>query len=291
MKKILLKTIGTGLNLMAHISPRKTAHVGFELFCRPFRTPITKKQNEFFDSAAKSSFELAGNRIQTYRWGTGEKNVLLLHGWQSHTYRWRIYIEALSKNYTVHALDAPGHGLSTGHLLNVPLYSQVIEEHIKQIGNIDAIITHSLGGFATFYTLYRNPMLNVKKIVALASPGEAQEFFDFYTRSLKLSTKSVKLISSHFEALFKHQPSYFSAPVFASTLTVPGLIIHDADDKETPFYHAERIHQAWKNSKLLKTQGLGHNLKSHDIVKEVIQFVSEPIWDNNINQIPVPYHS
>jgi pimeloyl-ACP methyl ester carboxylesterase len=291
MKKVLLKTIGTGLNLMAHVSPRKTGQVGFELFCRPFRTPITEKQNEFFNSATKSSFELAGNRIQTYRWGTGEKKVLLLHGWQSHTYRWKIYIEALSKNYTVHGLDAPGHGLSTGHLLNVPLYSQVIEEYVKQIGELDAIITHSLGGFAAFYTFYRNPLLGAKKMVALASPGEAQEFFDFYTQSLKLSAKSIKLISNRFEELFQQLPSYFSAPIFASTLTIPGLIIHDADDKETPFYHAERIHQSWKNSKLIKTQGLGHNLKSTDIVKEVIQFVNDPIRDYNPNQIQVTHHN
>ena len=83
-------------------------------------------------------------------------------------------------------MDAPGHGLSGGNQLSVPLYSEVIEAQMKRIGKIDAMITHSLGGFSTFYTFYRNPQLTVNKIIALASPGEAAEFFDFYTQNLAI---------------------------------------------------------------------------------------------------------
>jgi pimeloyl-ACP methyl ester carboxylesterase len=201
----------------------------------------------------------------------------MLHGWQSHTYRWKVYIEALSKDHTVYTLDAPGHGLSGGKLLNVPLYSEVIEEQLKRVGDIDTIITHSLGGFSTFYTFYRNPALSVNKIIALASPGEAKEFFDFYTRTLRLSEKTTQLIIDRFEETFQKTPEFFSAPTFASSLTIPGLIIHDEHDDETPFYHAERIHRAWKNSKLIKTKGFGHNLKSTEVIKEVIQFVNDPL--------------
>ncbi|WP_276369399.1 alpha/beta hydrolase [Chryseolinea sp. H1M3-3] len=277
MKNIITKSIGAGLNTLAHIAPAKTAQLGFELFCRPIRVPINEKQQAFFNSATKESFTYNGNHIQTYRWGTGEKVIMLLHGWQSHSYRWKIYIEALSKDHTVYTLDAPGHGLSGGKMLNVPLYSEVIREQIKRIGSVDTIITHSLGGFATFYAFYRNPELSVNKIVALASPGEAQEFFDYFTSALRLSKKSTQLIVEYFEKTFKVSPAFFSAPVFASTLKVPGLIIHDEHDNETPFHHAERIHRAWKNSKLIKTKGFGHNLKSTDVVKEVVHFVNDPL--------------
>jgi pimeloyl-ACP methyl ester carboxylesterase len=277
MKNVITKSIGIGLNTLAYVAPRKAATLGFELFCRPFRTAIKKKQKAFFNTAELQTFDFNGTAIQTYRWGKSDKKILLLHGWQSHTYRWKLYIEALSKDYTVYALDAPGHGLSSGSQLNVPLYSSVIEEQIKRIGSIDTIVTHSLGGFATFYAFHRNPNLPVNKIVALASPGEAQEFFNFYVKMLKLSSRCERLIVNKFEELFQQKPEYFSAPAFAAGLTVPGLIIHDEHDDETSFHHAERIHRAWKNSRLIKTRGFGHNLRSIEVVKEVVQFVNEPL--------------
>lgn len=280
MKTLITRGIGAGLNTLAYVAPEKAAQIGFELFCRPMRVSIREKQKAFFDTAVQETFKYQGIDIQTYRWGSGNKNVLLLHGWQSHSYRWKTYIEALRHEYTVFTIDAPGHGLSGGKFLSVPLYSEVIEEQIKRIGNVDTIITHSLGGFSTLYTFYRNPELVANKIVALASPGEAQEFFDFYAKSLRLTDKSTKLITRRFQQVFQRTPEFFSAPGFAESLTIPGLIIHDEDDNETPFYHAERIHHAWKNSKLIKTKGLGHNLKSTEIVKEVVRFVKDPLAEH-----------
>jgi len=280
MKALIPRTIGAGLNALAYVSPSNAARIGFELFCRPFRLPIEKKQQSFFNTAVQEVFHFKGVDIQTYRWGNGAKKILLLHGWQSHTYRWKIYVEALSKDFTVYTLDAPGHGRSGGKFLSVPLYSEVIEEQMKRMGNVDTIITHSLGGFSTFYTFYRNPELRTNKIIALASPGEAQEFFDFYAKMLRLSRKSTQLIVDRFIEVFNKTPEFFSAPTFAASLTIPGLIIHDEDDNETPFYHAERIHSAWKKSKLIKTKGFGHNLKSNEVVKEVIQFVNDPASDH-----------
>lgn len=277
MKALIPKIIGAGLNTLAHIAPTKTAHMGFELFLRPIRVPIKEKQKAFFNTAEQETFYHKGIKIQTYRWGNGEKKILLLHGWQSHTYRWKLYIEELSKNYTVYSIDAPGHGLSGGNQLSVPLYSEVIEAQMKRIGSIDAMITHSLGGFSTFYTFYRNPQLTANKIIALASPGEAAEFFNFFTKTLWLSRKSTRLITERFIELYQKTPAFFSAPDFASALNIPGLIIHDEGDDETPFYHAERIHKAWKNSKLIKTTGFGHNLRSMDVIKQVVQFVQDPL--------------
>jgi pimeloyl-ACP methyl ester carboxylesterase len=277
MKKLLTRTIGASLNTLAHIAPKRTARLGFELFCRPMRLQINAKQKAFFHTAKLDVVMHKGNAIQTYQWGNGEKKILLLHGWQSHTYRWKSYIEVLKDEYSVFSIDAPGHGLSGGKLLNVPLYSEVIEEQIARIGTLDAIITHSLGAFSTLYTAYRKPDLPVNKIITLASPGEAQEFFNFFMNTLNLSNKTTKLVTDHFKETFQKTPDYFSAPAFASAVKIPGLIIHDEGDPETPFYHAERIHHAWKNSRLIKTKGYGHNLRAPEVLHDVVKFVKDSI--------------
>lgn len=272
-----MKSIGLSLNILAYISPRKAAQIGLNLFCYPFRVPLNSKQKAFLDSATQSSFEHKGVRIQTYRWGSGPRNILLVHGWQSHTYRWKRYIESFPKEeYTIYAFDAPGHGLSSGKFLSVPLYSEVIENFIGRTGKMESIVSHSIGSFSALYTFYRNPTLTSDNLVTLASPGEAQEFFDYYARSLSLSEKSSNLISNRFEDLFQRSPGYFSAPRFASSLSVPGLIIHDEDDDDTSVLHSRRIHEAWKTSRFIMTKGFGHNLRSDQVVQEVIRFLRRP---------------
>ncbi|MBA4055172.1 MAG: hypothetical protein C0490_10705 [Marivirga sp.] len=278
MKKLIMKGIGLYLNSLAHIAPRKTAHFGFDLFCHPFRVPINAKQRAFLETASQSAFHYNGIKLRTYQWGNGPKNILLLHGWQSHTYRWKKYVESINKDeYTIHAFDAPGHGLSEGKFLSVPLYSEIIEDYIGRMGDVETIISHSIGSFSAIYTVYRNQNLPIKKLVSLASPGEAQEFFDFYKKSLALSEKSAGLIADRFYELFQKTPGDFSAPRFATALNIPGLIIHDQEDDDTSDIHSKKIHAAWKGSTFISTRGFGHNLRSDEVIKQVINFVGQEI--------------
>ena len=245
---------------------------------------MTLRQKEFLQSADRFSLSFQKEKIAGYSWGNGSKKILLVHGWQSHTYRWKIYVEQLTKlDYTVFAFDAPGHGLSTGNFLSVPLYSEVIEKMLLHMGKPDAIVGHSLGGFSTLYTLHRNPSLSSDKLVLMAAPGEAVEFFEFYKTALSLSQLSMNLIIKRFKQLFNHEPEYFSGHKFASTIGVSGLIIHDQDDDETSVEHSKRVHQRWANSRLHVTKGFGHNLKSIEVVKEVVQFIN-----HEKTQIQVP---
>jgi pimeloyl-ACP methyl ester carboxylesterase len=275
MKKIIMKLIGFYINALAIVAPRYAGRFGLALFCRPFRGKITARQKEFLQSANRFSLAFQKETIAGYSWGNGAKKILLVHGWQSHTYRWKIYVEQLIKlDYTVFAFDAPGHGLSTGNFLSVPLYSEVIEKMLLHMGKPDAIVGHSLGGFSALYTLHKNPALSSDKLVVMAAPGEAAEFFEFYKAALRLSQRSMNLIINRFKQLFGHGPEYFSGHKFASTIDVPGLIIHDEDDDETSVEHSKRVHQHWGNSRLHVTKGFGHNLKSIQVVNEVVQFIN-----------------
>jgi hypothetical protein len=68
---------------------------------------------------------------------------------------------------------------------------------------------------------------------------------------------------------------YFSARKFASTINVPGLVIHDEHDEETSVQHSINICNNWKKSRLQITKGLGHNLKSKELIEEVRGFINE----------------
>ena len=275
MEKLIIKSLGAWLNLLAVLDPERAARLGFRIFAHPRRQPVTRKHLAFFKTAEQTQFETVGERIQVYRWGNGDRSVLFLHGWQSHTYRWKRYIEKFrDAGYTVYAFDAPAHGQSTGNMATVPLYAEVIKAFVEHYGQPDNIVAHSMGTFASFYCFYRYPDITPRTLTTLAAPGEAVEFFDHYQRQLSLSNRMREILVKHFTKVFNAPPEFFSAPFFAQGLTIPGLLIHDEEDRETLIKHSQRIHAAWKGSELLATKGLGHNLKSGEIVERVFGFVN-----------------
>lgn len=271
--------LGIYLNTVAVLAPSRAGKLGFALFCRPFRQRMTEKQHNYFNSAAeKFTINHEGYQVQAYRWGNGSKKVLFLHGWQSHTYRWKTYIEALSKiDYTIYALDAPGHGLSSGKFLTVPLYGSLISNFIKEHDHLHSVIGHSLGGFSLLYALSRDPALAVGRIILLAPPGEASDFISVFKETLGLSDRTLKLVVKAFAERYQVTPDFFSARKFAESVRAKGLIIHDEDDKEAPYRYSPPLHQAWKQSRLVTTKGYGHNLKSISVVREVVDFIQEPL--------------
>ncbi|HEY8936972.1 MAG TPA: alpha/beta hydrolase [Cyclobacteriaceae bacterium] len=276
MKKIIPTLAGIYINLMAYILPSVAARHGFRLFCRPFRTPLKDYQKQFLHSADMFTFEHDGLAIQAYRWGNGAKKILFLHGWESHTFRWKAYIESLSKDeYTVYAMDAPGHGLSEGNFLSVPYYSLAIQQLLGSIGEVYTVVCHSVGSFAMLHAFHQQKELPVAKLILMAPPDEASDFIEFYQQTLKLSDKSVTLILDYFTKVFGNPITHYSTSKFAGDVTIPGLIIHDTDDKETPYRYGVAIHNNWPLSKLVTTSGLGHNLKSKSVIAEVVNFIHE----------------
>lgn len=276
MKKMISHLIGFYLNVLAFIAPQKAALVGFRLFCYPVRGKISKHQRQFLQDASQFLIHHKGDRIQGYTWGKGPINILLLHGWQSHSYRWKRYVESIDQTqYTIYAFDAPGHGLSSGNFLTVPLYSEVVTKVIEHIGRAHIVLGHSIGSFTALYTFHTHPSLQPDKLIATACPGEAREFFKFYQMQLGLSDRCIQQIAKRFEKEVQHSPAYFSAQSFTTHLHVQGLLIHDQEDGETPVENALTIHQSWKNSQLILTKGKGHNLKSDEVVAHVINFISQ----------------
>ena len=274
MKKLIPRIIGMYLNTLSLVAPKLAARQGFRVFCYPQRAPLQQCHHKFFNSASKSWIKYGDEQVQVYKWGSGRNVILFLHGWQSHSFRWKSYVERLLQNdVTIYALDAPGHGLSKGSQLTVPLYAEIVTQFVRDIGQVHAVVAHSLGAFTVLFMQHKYPLLPIRKIVLLASPGEASEFFDSYRRTLGLSSRAAKLIRRRFESVIESPVDYFSAPTFAESLLQPGLLIHDEHDEETSVEHSKNIHKAWKRSQLVITQGLGHNLKAPVIVEQVANFV------------------
>ena len=271
----LIKLIGKSINGLARVAPTLAGKIGFNIFCTPFSPKIKPYQLAFLDSAEKFSITIDGNKVQCYKWGNGSKKVLFIHGWASFTFRWKKYIEYFSKSdYTIYAYDAKAHGLSCGKTVNLIINANYIKEVVKNIGGVDAAICHSFGGFTLSYLLKHYPETDIGKAVIMGAPGEAIQFFEFYREKLFLSERATEIIIEQFKMNFKETPQYFSSPAFAKYIKIPCLIVHDKNDEEAPIETAIALQKNWEGSKIIITEGLGHHLKSDELMVEVEEFVN-----------------
>lgn len=275
MRRKIERTIGSYLNTVADMAPNHVGRIGYKLFGKPVKKKIKPTEQQFLDRSKAISFKYNEAKIRGYKWGNGPKKILLLHGWQSHSGRWKELVRLFPISYyTVYAIDAPGHGQSGGHFFSAPLYGKVIMQFGKQIGKLDTIIGHSLGAFSTLYAVSRFNLPKTKRLVIIGTPGKAEDFLSYFKQRLDLNTKALRCIRNYFEKETGVDLENLAISRFAEQLDLPGLIIHDRNDRFAPFPHAEELDRKWSGADLIATKGLGHNLSSDEVNNEIFDFVS-----------------
>jgi pimeloyl-ACP methyl ester carboxylesterase len=269
-----MKLVGIYLNLINVISAKIGGMHAFYIFCYPFKAKLTKEQQAFLDTSHRFKLSVDEKQIQCYRWGNGPKNLLFVHGWQSHSYRWKKYIEKLPQDqFTIYALDAPGHGNSEGKISNVPLFEKALKAISEHIGELHSIVSHSIGSFSSLYFVDQNPEKQPKRLVSLATPNSIEDFLEFYFKKLNLSKKTVENFRSYFTHYTNKDTSYFTLAKIIKSNKADGLIIHDEGDKTITVDYSKKLHTLWPKSKLVVTQGFGHKLRDLSIVDLVGDFV------------------
>lgn len=256
------------------IQPEKAIHKAFKLFCTPRGGFVKPHQKDYLNAHKSEQIQYKKIKIQTYRWkGQGPK-VLLLHGWDSHTFRWKDLIKHLqSKDYDITAFDAPAQGLSEGNLLSVPIYNEVLEIMLDKY-KPEILIGHSMGGMTAVFNQHLKKNPNIRKMVLLGAPSDLKRIMDGFQKILALSDRFMKAVEEYFKKRYGYGFAEFSTQDFAKNVNIPALIIHDKYDKIVPFTEAEDIHSALINSELMITEGAGHSLHKSKIYKRVLEFIA-----------------
>ncbi|MCM4170348.1 alpha/beta hydrolase [Arenibacter sp. TNZ] len=270
---ILALSYGVYFNSIALFSTIDVGQKAFNLFSTPRKGRILPDQMEYLQQFLGEKILVNNTRLQTYTCFGAQETVLLLHGWESNAFRWRNLIEKLrEREFNIIAFDAPGHGYSEGKNLNVVTYAESAR-HLIDIYKPKYIIGHSMGGLATLHNQYQNPNTSIEKIVTLGAPAELSELMAHYQNLLKFNNKVLQSLDQHLYEHHNFRIKDISTPMFAQSITQKGLIIHDEWDNITPFSASERLHKNWKNSRLIKTKGLGHSLHQEDLNLQIVDFL------------------
>ena len=273
---LLTKSIGFYINSLSFIFPKKASQLAYAFFSEPRKGNLSNDRlPKILREAQTETFEYEDYYFQTYIWKGNENVILLVHGWESNSSRWKKLLPYLQQSgSTIFAIDAPAHGLSSGKEFNIPKYASFIHLTVQKFSP-QYLIGHSLGGKTCLYyqSIYQNAA--IKKIVILGSPSDSKILLHNYVKLLSLNSKIAKGLDDYYLDHFKLKSEQFSGQIFASKLNVKGLIAHDVNDTVVAFEEGKKIAHSWKNSSFIQTKGLGHSLHDDELYKNIVQFLIE----------------
>lgn len=274
-RKYIPKLVGAGLNTYGVIAPRKAAEAAMDVFCTPRRGQIKSYQKKFLKKFKQKTLDFNGIPVMTYDNGKSGKKVLLCHGWESNSFRWRKLYRALKDtDLNIIMMDAPAHGATGSQKFQALLYGQMIDT-VSSHYQPEVILGHSVGGYSTIYYMAEYQPSFVNKLIILASPDRLIDitgrYFDMIGLGSRVGSQYYDLIKER----FGKDITTYNAADYASTIDIDGLIIHDEQDDVNLFYEAEAIHSKWSKSRLVATKGLGHSLQDERVYQVISSAIVE----------------
>ena len=274
MNRFIPKIIGSYLNVLSYVSADYAANKALHLFSTPRKGLINDKHQEFLNPAIKETLYYDDLPIATYHWKGDKQTILLVHGWESNSARWKKkIIHFINEGFNVVALDAPAHGASGSKVFNALLYSEFINVVVKK-HNPDILIGHSVGGMASVFFQQKYQNKNINKIVLLGAPSEFKDVLKRYVEMLGYNKKIENQLKTVIFDRFGAHPEHFSTAKFVKDISTKGLIIHDTKDPIIPYTDAEQIKKNHTNASLISTTGLGHSLNDKSVTKNILDFIN-----------------
>ena len=224
------------------------------------------------------------------------ETVICVHGWGGKGFNFYKFIPKLQeKGFRVFAPDFPQHGLTDGPETGAHSFAHSVNLLIRYIDGPVYFITHSLGnvGFWANYTFSSQKEKDaIKRYVGIGIPHVYNDILIAFENMIGLSRRSHPYFLEVHASCFGDE--FTKNDVFGkmmNNLNLPVLLIHDKNDKELDFNHANQTstyltkkHYKIKRNgdvkpSFFESEGLGHRriLRDDSIVDRVVEFLSEDI--------------
>ncbi|APU21567.1 alpha/beta hydrolase [Actinoalloteichus sp. GBA129-24] len=269
------------LNSLSRVSAALAGRGAYRLMHMPFaRSSPRQAERERMGTAHIERMRVGAASVVTYRWGSGERPVLLVHGWQSRGSRLTDLVPGLlDQGHSVITFDAPGHGDSTGRSVTILDYREIITRLQDRYGVFEAIVAHSMGVLGSFDPLSRG--VQTRRFVSISGVCDFTHLVEEFCSTLRLRAQVQEQMYCLVGArLFPDLPADrmpFSVTHAADIVSMPVLVIHDEQDDLVEHGHGLRIAAALGDrARLVTTNGLGHRriLGDGEVIRTVLDFVN-----------------
>ncbi len=271
---------------MSFIAPKKATQLAHTFFSEPRKGKFTiENLPKTLKEAQSETIQHNDDVIQTYIWKGNETIILLIHGWESNSSRWKKMLPYLKKSgSTIIAIDGPAQGLSSGKEFTVPKYAEFIDIAAKKY-KPHYIIGHSMGGKTSLYYQYKYQNPSIQKIVILGAPSDFTIILKNFTTLLSLNNIVIKALEKKYTDFLNQHLDQFASKEFVSKIDVKGLLAHDIEDHVVLFDEGEKIAESWKDVQFIATKGLGHKLHDDDLYRKVYSFLFDPYPDSYTKEV------
>ncbi len=262
-----------GFRLLTTLSPPLAARWAKALFLRtPPALAVKTRAAAIFAQATPWAARHQSQKLQAWRWGQGPA-VLLVHGWGGRATQLADFVAPLqARGISVVAYDAAGHGASPGGSNSLPDLARTIVSISEQVGPLQGIIAHSLGGAATALAVAQG--LRVPRIAYLAPPADASawlnRFGEFFGLTPAVVDQTRLQIEKQVQAAFKD----LNIQQVQGRHPVAARVYHDQTDNEVRWEEGALFARTL-DAPLITTHGLGHRriLSDPEVIRSVVEFI------------------
>lgn len=271
------KSILLTASILQKLSTELTVKFAQKLFSTPIKHKLPKREFDMEENTKQTLLNIPAiqSKVMVYEYGTGNKKVLLVHGWSGRgTQLVKIADELVNLGYQTISFDAPAHGKSTGKTSLMTDFIASALEIEKHYGPFEFAIGHSLGGMTVLNAIKQG--LQVQKAVIIGSGDSVTDIVNDFVRKLKLKPIFAEKMKLAFEKKLKDDMESYSAYIAAENVSIPVLAIHDKDDDDVPYTASENIVKHLKNGSIYITEGLGHRkiLGDKKVIETTIEFLT-----------------
>lgn len=273
--------VRTAVNGTSLLSPRLAGRAAYRLFRLPHaRSQVRPTEQQLLAESSTGRLRLDDREVVTHRWGSGERPVLLVHGWRSRGSRFTPFVPGLlAAGYSPVTFDAPGHGDSTGASTTVLDYREIIRSLHGQYGDFEAVVAHSLGVLGTFMALRSG--VRTERVVAIAGIAEFGFLADKFCQIVGLRPRVDRVLRRQIETrLFPGEPDIwteFSVLHRPEDTRAQLLLIHDTDDDMADIGQSRAVLRAFGDTRarMVTTSGFGHRriVGAPEVVRDALEFI------------------
>lgn len=270
----MIRLLSAKFRLINAFSTRKAGKGSIDVLIHPMQGRIIPQYaSSVAPSKSAHRTSVDDLNVKLYDWGGDGVTTLLVHGWDSNSYRWYEMIDHVGRDaYRFVALDGPYHGESEGDHFNMSHFANMIEVALETF-EPKYIIAHSLGALALAHLLQRKNYTRVQKIVLLAPIADLSWHIDRYHQLLSLKPKTRQAMDTYFEHKFNMKFADFTFKHIEQELGCDIYIIHDQDDPVVPLSDSTYIHELFEGSELEIVRGYGHKLQGEEVFDKISTFL------------------
>jgi pimeloyl-ACP methyl ester carboxylesterase len=258
------------LQLLERLLPGLAARIAEHWFFRP-----GKRSAALDTSDADVTFDVRvrGVTVTVAGWGQGPA-VVGVHGWAGGAAQLTTLLRAVvAAGFSFFSFDAPAHGGAPSGSADVGVFADALAAVSARLGNVHAVVAHSLGATAAALAVSRG--LTLRGLVMIAPIPSLEFALERFVEFVGLSRTTREQLGQRAAERAGLQPSEHGLLTLGAGVGHV-LVIHDRSDRMVPVEQSRDLARHWPHARLIETERRGHNriLQDSEVARSTAAYLA-----------------